>query len=104
MVRKCKNAPERLAFLEALEAEPERVRAMPLQRAKRIAYVDRGFYARQLKRLWHHIPREQTIAFKSEELQGLPETALARIAEFLGVSAFPPLREKTAHAAEDATT
>jgi len=104
MVRQFKKAPEALAFLDALEAEPERVRAMPLQLAKRIAYVDRGFYARQLKRLWHHIPRGQTIVFKSEELQGSPATVLARIAEFLGVSAFPPVGEKTAHAREYDTT
>ncbi|TMG85054.1 MAG: sulfotransferase domain-containing protein [Betaproteobacteria bacterium] len=79
MARQRKREP--LTFLEALKAEPERVRTMPPELAKRFTYVDRGFYARQLERLWRHFPREQTIAFKSEELLGSPASVLGRIAE-----------------------
>jgi hypothetical protein len=86
-----------LPFLDALKAEPERVRTMPLELAKRFTYVDRGFYAQQLKRLWRYFPREQTIAFKSEELLASPAAVLARIAGFLGIAPFPPVGEKTAH-------
>ena len=98
MARQRKREP--LTFLEALKAEPERVRTMPPELAKRFTYVDRGFYARQLERLWRHFPREQTIAFKSEELLGSPASVLARIAEFLGVAPFPRVEEKIAHARE----
>jgi len=87
-----------LPFLDALKAEPERVRTMPLEQAKRFTYVDRGFYAQQLKRLWRHFPREQTIAFKSEELLASPAAVLATIADFLGIDPFPPVASKTAHA------
>lgn len=98
------NGRDPLPFLEALEAEAERVRTLPLELAKRFTYVDRGFYAQQLQRLWGHIPREQTIVFRSEELQGSPASVLDRIAEFLGIAAFPPVAKKTAHAREYDTT
>src|SRR5437588_807563 len=66
--------------------------------AKRFTYVDRGFYAQQLKRLWRNFPREQTIAFKSEELLASAAAVLATIADFLGIDPFPPVASKTAHA------
>jgi sulfotransferase family protein len=87
-----------LPFRGALKAEPERLRTVPLELAKRVAYVDRGLCARQLKRLWRYFPREQTIAFKSEELLASPATVLNRIADFLGIAPFPPVAEKTLHA------
>jgi hypothetical protein len=87
-----------LPFFDALRAEGERTRTMPPQRAMRFAYVGRGLYSRQLKRLWNHFPREQTIAFKSEELVERPGTVLARVAEFLGISPFSPVTPRTVHA------
>jgi hypothetical protein len=86
---------EPLPFRDALHAYPERRRTLPAGEAKRFAYVDRGYYAGQLKRLWAHFPVEQTLVFKSEELHGEPAAVLARIAAFLGVGAFPPLAAKT---------
>ena len=91
------NGREWMSFLDAMKAEPERIRTMPLEQAKRYTYVERGFYAQQLKRLWRHFPREQTLVFKSEELLAAPVMVLARIADFLGVSPFPPLARKSAH-------
>ncbi|HEX5863135.1 MAG TPA: sulfotransferase domain-containing protein, partial [Casimicrobiaceae bacterium] len=87
-----------LPFIDALKAETDRVRTMPLKKAKRFTYVDRGFYAQQLKRLWRFFPTEQTIAFKSEELLEFPAAVLGRIADFLGIGPFPPVAERTAHA------
>src|SRR6266542_3320173 len=92
------NRRDPLPFLAALRAEPERVRTMPLEQAKRFTYVDRGLYAQQLKRLWRYFPKQQTIAFKSEELLASPAAVLATIADFLGIAPFPPVAQKTAHA------
>jgi len=89
---------EPLPFLEALQAEPERARTLPAHVAKRFAYVDRSFYARQLGRLWRYFPREQTIVFKSEELSEAYEDVLDRIAGFLGIGPFPRIAPKTIHA------
>ena len=95
---------EHLAFLQALAAEPERVRTLPLEQAKRFTYADRGFYTQQLKRLWRHFPQEQTIVFKSEELLAASAAVLARIADFLDIAPFPPIADKTVHAREYDTT
>ena len=95
---------EPLPFLQALEAEPERARRLPLELAKRFTYVDRGLYAQQLKRLWRYFPREQTIVFKSEELLATPAAVLVRVADFLDIAPFAPVTDKTVHAREyDAT-
>lgn len=85
---------EPLSFLRAVQAEAQRMRELPLQDAKTFAYVDRGFYTRQLKRLWRYFPREQTVVFKSEQLRATPTDVLARIAEFLCVAPFPPVEEQ----------
>ena len=98
------NGREPLAFLDALKAEPERVRTLPLEKAKRFTYVARGFYAQQLKRLWSYFPREQTLAFKSEELQDSAAAVLARIAALLGIARFPAVEARSAHAREYDTT
>jgi len=89
---------EWLSFLDAMKAEPERIRTMPLEKAKRYTYVERGFYAQQLKRLWRYFPREQTLIFKSEDLLAAPAAVLARIADFLDIAPFPPTARKSAHA------
>ena len=87
-----------LTFLDALHAEPERTRTMYAELAMRFAYIGRGFYAQQLKRLWRSFPREQTIAFKTEELLESPETVLVRIADFLGIAPFPSVVARIVHA------
>jgi len=89
-----------LGFLDAVRAYAERQRTMTPGRAKRFAYVDRGYYTEQLKRLWAHFPLGQTLIFKSEQLLDDPAAVLARIAEFLGVAPFPPLPDKTRNTRE----
>jgi hypothetical protein len=82
---------ESLAFLDALRAERERAVATPSGQNRRTSYADRGFYAGQLRRLWTHFPREQTLILRSEALQTECARTLGRIAEFLGVTAFPAI-------------
>jgi Sulfotransferase domain len=94
------DGQEPLAFLEALRAEAERTNSLPLQRARRFAYVARGRYAEQLQRLWQHFPPTQTMIFRSEELQRDPRAVLARIATFLGLAPFPSMAERSEHARE----
>jgi len=89
---------EPLSFVEALRAERDRLRNLPPLVAKRFSYADRGFYATQLRRLWQHFPREQTVAFKTEDLLQAPETVLRRIAAFLAIAPFPAVARKTIHA------
>ena len=98
MARQKRREP--LPFGDALRAEPERRRNLPPEQAKRFTYVERGFYAQQLQRLWQHVPAVQTLIFKSEELFEEPTEVLARIAVFLDIAPFPELAAKTVHARE----
>jgi hypothetical protein len=52
------------------------------------SYVERGFYARQLERLFALFPREQTLLLRSEDLKRRPGETLARICRFIGAE--PP--------------
>jgi hypothetical protein len=86
-----KERREPLSFEEALRAEPERTRDnKPGMNAP--TYVDRGFYARQIARVWSLFPKEQTLILRSESLKLEPEKALGRIAAFLGINPFPVTR------------
>ncbi|MEP7183909.1 MAG: sulfotransferase domain-containing protein [Betaproteobacteria bacterium] len=90
---------ETLPFLDALRAEPERIRAAMPQQVRFFSYVDRGFYSRQLRRLWRHFPAEQMLILKSVDLQKATAETLQRIAEFLRLRPFPrfPTNVGTAH-------
>jgi hypothetical protein len=90
---------EPLSFEEALAAEEqrldgeeERLRADPRYFSRAWwshTYKARGRYAEQLERWLAVFPREQLLILPSEELLGEPETAYARVLEFL---AAPPHR------------
>lgn len=98
MARQKRREP--LPFLEALRAESERLQSLPPEQARRLTYVERGFYAQQLQRLWREFPIPQTLVFKSEELLERPTEVLRRIAVFLDIPPFPDLAAKTVHAGE----
>ncbi len=84
-----KQGRETLSFEEAIRGEQDRCRgALPLQH-RRWSYVARGMYSAQLRRIWRHFPREQVMVLKSEDFQADPAPALAQVAQWLGVGAFP---------------
>jgi hypothetical protein len=91
---------EPLSFLDALRAEPGRARAaLPLQ-ITRDAYAGRGYYTRQLSHLWEHFPASQTLILQSTTLRADLAGTLQRIADFLGVEPFPPVKARIANARE----
>jgi len=102
MVRQWRSEP--LSFLGAVSAEAERMRTLSPRRRMQIAYVDRGFYCRQLKRLWQHIPREQTVVFKSDDLLASPRDVLERTAKFLDIAPFPSPSPRAVHIRDYGTT
>jgi len=89
---------EPLPFLEALEAENERARAASPLQDRRTSYAARGFYVGQLQRLWRHFPVDQTLILRSEALQANAGETLARIADFLGLDAFPRIVPRAVNA------
>jgi len=73
-------------FSAAIRAEPQRLReAAPLQH-RVYSYVDRGRYARQLRRLWSIFPREQTLIRRYEDLEQRPQQLLDDVCRFLAIA------------------
>ena len=86
-----KRGKEKLPFAEAIDKEPERCReALPLQH-RVYSYIDRGFYAHQVRRLFNTFGKENCLILLSEELRNDHKKTLRRVFEFLGVdSSFTP--------------
>jgi hypothetical protein len=85
---------ESLDFLDAIKEEKNRAReATPLQ-SRRYSYVDRGFYAEQLERVFQYFPREQVKVIKFEEFQGKKSETLDAIFRFLGLEPVLSTRDK----------
>ena len=75
-----------------IEKEPERCReALPSQH-RVYSYIDRGFYAHQVRRLFNIFGRDNCLVLLNEELRNDHEKTLRRVFEFLGVdgSFVPP--------------
>jgi hypothetical protein len=86
-----KRGNEKLPFAEAIDKEAERRReALPLQH-RVYSYIDRGFYAHQLRRLFNIFGRDNVLVLVSEELRNDHGKTLRQVFEFLGVdSSFVP--------------
>ena len=86
-----KRGKEKLPFAEAIEKERERCReALPLQH-RIYSYVDRGFYAPQVRRLFNIFGTNNCLVLLNEELRNDHKKTLHRVFEFLGVdSSFVP--------------
>jgi len=76
---------EKLTFAEAIEKEPKRCReALPLQH-RIYSYVDRGFYAHQVRRLFTIFGKDNCLVLLNEDLRNDHKKTLRRVFEFLGV-------------------
>jgi len=85
---------EPLDFLDALKKEPRRI-AQPLTLvSRRFAYVDRGFYSKQLERVFKFFPQEQVRIVKFEDFRDRKQATLNGIFEFLGVNPLRSVRDK----------
>jgi len=86
-----KRGKEKLSFAEAIEKEPERCReALPLQH-RVYSYIDRGFYAYQVRRLFNIFGQDNILVLLNEELRNDHKNTLRRVFDFLGVdSSFVP--------------
>jgi sulfotransferase family protein len=85
---------EPLDFLDAIREEKNRANeAAPLQ-SRRYSYLDRGFYAQQLERVFKFFPREQVKIIKFEEFRDKKQETLDAIFRFLGVEPVVSSRDK----------
>ena len=80
---------DNLSFADAIEQEAERCRrSLPLQ-DRVFSYLDRGFYAHQLRRLFNIFGRERCLILLNEELRENHLETLQRIFAFLEVDDSP---------------
>jgi hypothetical protein len=79
-----------LSFDEAIFTEQTRIAVATARQRQRWSYVDRGFYSRQLARIWRFFPRAQTLVLQSDVLRSDHVSTLGAIATFLGVRPFAP--------------
>lgn len=99
----CRRNAETLSFSEAVRAGRKRLDGLaPTDPAWRVySYVERGFYATQLRRLFDLFSREQILLLSAHDLECDPAGVLARIGSFLGIAPFPPSAPRDDHRAPD---
>src|SRR5437867_3256530 len=85
---------EPLDFFDAVREEQTRIAGAPPTEARRFAYVDRGFYSRQLARFVKFFPREQLNVVKLEEFRDKKSETLDAIFRFLGLEPKVSSRDK----------
>ena len=78
---------EDLSFSEAIREGRKRLEGLPLEdpALRRLAYVERGFYAWQVERLLDIFPRRHTLLLRQEDLSDAHDETLSRVLDFLGV-------------------
>ena len=85
---------EPLDFFDAVREEKTRIAGAPPTEARRFAYVDRGFYAQQLERLFRFFTRDQVRVVKFEEFNDKQRATLGSIFSFLGLEPLRSMRSK----------
>jgi hypothetical protein len=85
---------EPLDFFDAVREEKTRIAGAPPTEARRFAYVDRGFYAQQLERLFRFFTRDQVRVVKFEEFNDKQRATLGSIFSFLGLEPLRSARSK----------
>lgn len=88
---------ERLAFAEAIAAEPARLKRS--RHDAMHAYMSRGHYLPQLQRVCERYPREQLLVLLFEDLVERPRESFAEICRFIGVpdDVTPPIAGRRAN-------
>ncbi|WP_019864404.1 sulfotransferase domain-containing protein [Methylovulum miyakonense] len=86
---------ERLSFWEAIYNEQRRCQeALPFQH-RVYSYIDRGFYSKQLQKMWRYFPKANTLVLRHEDLKTSPQKTLDEVFGFLGVEKLTPIERQT---------
>ena len=86
-----------LSFWEAITTETQRCQQAHPYQHRVFSYIDRGFYSRQLERLWSYFPKEQTLILRQEEFKETPLPVFNKVCDFLGVERFVELHKRDVH-------
>lgn len=75
--------------------------ARPWGHHREFSYVERGFYAEQLARLFALFPREQVVVLRAEDLRADPAATLGTVRRFLGLPEAPAPAHRDVHVGRD---
>ena len=75
--------------------------AQPWGHHREYSYVERGFYAEQLARLFALFPREQVLVLRAEDLRAEPAASLQAVRAFLGLPPAPAPAHREVHVGRD---
>jgi sulfotransferase family protein len=79
-----KKGRETLGFEEALAREDLRTRSSAYAR-NHFSYLARGFYERNLRKFYEHIPADQVLIITTEEMRAQPIATLQKVYRFIDV-------------------
>lgn len=68
---------------------------------REFSYVERGFYAEQLARLFEVFPRDQALVIRAEDLRADPGPVLDQVRRFIGLDEAPPPPPREVHVGRD---
>ena len=88
---------ENLSFVDAIAAEPERLKKSPHNQDRKFSYIDRGYYSSQIKKVKELVPEENLLIIKHDDLLTKPEKVLSLIYNFLGIKADKPVINRRVH-------
>ena len=80
------------------DAEPP---IAPWGHHREFSYVERGFYAEQLARLFSVFPQDQALVLRAEDLRQDPAATLDRVRRFIGLGEAPPPPAREVHVGQD---
>lgn len=75
--------------------------AEPWGHHREFSYVERGFYAEQVERMFGLFPRDQALILRAEDLRARPSDVLAQVAGFLALTPLPNPGPRAVHVGED---
>lgn len=75
--------------------------AQPWGHHREYSYVERGFYAEQLARLFALFPREQVLILRAEDLRADPAATLGAVRRFLGLPEMAAPDHRDVHVGRD---
>jgi hypothetical protein len=68
---------------------------------REFSYVERGFYAEQIARLFTVFPQDQVLALRAEDLRSDPDATLDQVRRFIGLGEAPPPPAREVHVGQD---
>lgn len=88
---------EELSFYDAIKSESIRAKkCLPLQDRVH-SYIDRGFYCKQINKLWRHFGKKNVLALRHDSLLNNPKDTLKTVTDFLNIDPIKDLTPKKVH-------